>query len=193
MTPRRTTEKRQLIIETAYRLFRDNGYHATGIDRIIAEADVAKMTMYRHFPTKDELIVEVLNYRARRFDAQLDQLAQAAMAPAAKIATIIDWYGRWFGRPDFHGCLFAHALAEFGEADHPVFEAITAQKAGFQRRLGLILAESLAEDRADSIATALFMLFEGATLLAHMGQPEAALANLRLASATLLTASGLPA
>ena len=53
-------DKRQHIIETAYLLFKRHGYHATGIDRIIAEANVAKMTMYRHFPGKDGLIVEVL-------------------------------------------------------------------------------------------------------------------------------------
>lgn len=191
MQPKPAADKRQHIIETAYGLFRDAGYHATGIDRIIAQADVAKMTMYRHFPSKDGLIVEVLNHRAKRFDAQLDRLAQAAMTPAAKITTIIDWYGRWFHRADFHGCLFSHALAEFGEADHPVFKAITAQKDGFRQRLRLILADALPEDRADAAATTLFMLFEGATLLAQMGHAEAALANLRQASATVLTASGV--
>jgi AcrR family transcriptional regulator len=96
-----------------------HGFHATGIDRIISEADVAKMTMYRHFPSKDGLIVEVLDYRARRFEHQLDHLAEQAAEPEQKITTIFGWYGRWFGAPDFHGCLFAHALAEFGEPDHP--------------------------------------------------------------------------
>ena len=108
-------KKRQHIIETAYRLFRRDGFHATGIDRIIAEADVAKMTMYRHFPGKDGLIVEVLDWRARHFDEQLDRLEAAAATPEQKIATIFDWHQRWFDSADFHGCLFQHALAEFGD------------------------------------------------------------------------------
>lgn len=193
MRAKASPNKRQHIIETAYGLFRDNGYHATGIDRIIAEANVAKMTMYRHFPAKDELIIAVLNDRATRFEAQLDDLAQTVMTPAAKISTIIDWYDRWFHRPDFHGCLFAHALAEFGETGHPVSGAVAAQKEGFRQRLQLIFSEALPEEQAEVTATALFMLFEGATLLAHMGHKEAALTNLRAASATILTASGLPA
>ena len=53
--------KRQHVVDTAYSLFKRNGYHATGIDRIIAEADIAKMTMYRHFPSKTDLIVAVLD------------------------------------------------------------------------------------------------------------------------------------
>ncbi|RUZ92526.1 TetR/AcrR family transcriptional regulator, partial [Mesorhizobium sp. M7A.F.Ca.US.003.02.2.1] len=81
MTPSPVSDKRQHVVETAYVLFKRAGFHATGIDRIIAEADVAKMTMYRHFPSKDELIVEVLDYRAMRFDRQLDRLAQEGIPP----------------------------------------------------------------------------------------------------------------
>ncbi|RVB44090.1 TetR/AcrR family transcriptional regulator, partial [Mesorhizobium sp. M7A.F.Ca.CA.004.05.1.1] len=85
MTPSSASGKRQHVVDTAYVLFKRAGFHATGIDRIIAEADVAKMTMYRHFPSKDELIVEVLDYRAMRFDRQLDRLAQEDVPPEQKI------------------------------------------------------------------------------------------------------------
>jgi len=183
------TDKRRHIVETAYALFRSGGYHATGIDRIIAEAGVAKMTMYRHFPSKDGLIVEVLRSRADRFDAQLDQLARTVDTPMRKIETIVGWYERWFDSPDFHGCAFAHALAEFGEAGHPVRAAVVAQKEGFRRRLRLILAVALPDDRADEAATSLFMLFEGATLLAQTGRPDEAIRGLRAAAAAILAAS----
>ncbi|RWX58770.1 TetR/AcrR family transcriptional regulator, partial [Mesorhizobium sp. M4B.F.Ca.ET.089.01.1.1] len=73
MAPARTSAKRQHVVDTAYALFKRDGFHATGIDRIIAEADIAKMTMYRNFPSKDELIVAVLDHRARRFERQLDR------------------------------------------------------------------------------------------------------------------------
>ncbi len=58
------SQRREELVQTAVRLFRKNGYHATGIDRILAEAGVAKMTLYKHFRSKDELILGAL----RRWD-----------------------------------------------------------------------------------------------------------------------------
>ena len=166
-------EKRQHIIETAYRLFKRDGFHATGMDKIIAEAAVAKMTMYRHFPSKDGLIVEVLDWRAQRFKLQLDRLSETTTTPHEKIATIFDWHERWFDSADFHGCLFQHALAEFGKPAHAVFESVVRQKGDLQERIRDILAQSLPYDRAEHVATTLFMLIEAATVLAHMGQGKA--------------------
>lgn len=185
-------EKRQHIIDTAYALFKRHGFHATGIDRIIAEADVAKMTMYRHFPSKNGLIVEVLDYRARRFEHQLDRLAEKAAAPEQKITIIFDWYGRWFQSPDFHGCLFAHALAEFGEPDHPVFKTVAAQKNGLKLRMRQVLEKNMSANQAESTAAALLMLLEGATLMAQMGQGENAIGEAKKAALRLLTTPAAP-
>ncbi|MGV1793624.1 TetR/AcrR family transcriptional regulator [Rhizobium sp. A37_96] len=185
-------EKRQHIVETAYRLFKRDGFHATGIDKIIAEAEVAKMTMYRHFPSKEGLIVEVLDWRAARFKRQLDRLSKAEMTPNEKITAIFDWHERWFESPDFHGCLFQHALAEFGEPTHAVFEAVARQKHDLQQRLRDILAQSLLDARAGHIATTLFMLIEGATVLAHMGQGKAAIVSARKTAADVLASAGTP-
>jgi AcrR family transcriptional regulator len=187
-SPPAASDKRQHIVETAYALFKRLGYHATGIDRIIAQSDVAKMTMYRHFPTKDDLIVAVLEYRAKRFDAQLDRLTQKAATPERKIATIFDWYRHWFEGPDFHGCLFQHALAEFGDPGHPVFKAVAEQKNGFKRRLLRILEETMPRARAASASTALFMLLEGATLLAQLGQGSGAIRDARKAAREIIAA-----
>jgi len=182
-------EKRQHIVATAYRLFKGHGFHATGIDKIIAEAAVAKMTMYRHFPSKDGLIVEVLDWRAKRFDQQLGRLAKAEMTPQEKIVAIFDWHERWFDSPDFHGCLFQHALAEFGEPAHAVFAAVMRQKRDLQRRLRSILTQIMPSDRAGHVAMTLFMLLEGATLLAQMGQGKPAIGNARKTAVSLLTAT----
>jgi len=192
MTPSTLSDKRQHVVETAYALFKRAGFHATGIDRIIAEADVAKMTMYRHFPSKDDLIVAVLDYRARRFDDQLDKLAQKSIAPEQKIAEIFDWHRRWFRRPDFHGCLFAHALAEFGDPGHPVFEAVARQKNGLRQRMRSILSEVMPRGRAENVAATLFMLIEGATLMAQMGQGDTALREARKAALDIIAASRRP-
>lgn len=182
------SDKRRHVVETAYALFKRDGFHATGIDRIIAEAEVAKMTMYRHFPSKDDLIVQVLDYRARRFDRQLDRLAEGAVTPEQKIATIFDWYERWFRSADFHGCLFAHALAEFGNPEHPVFKAVAGQKNGLRRRMQSILEDIMPPDRAASTAAALLMLIEGATLMAEMGQVDTAICVARKAAFSIIAA-----
>jgi AcrR family transcriptional regulator len=185
-------EKRQQIIETAYSLFKRDGFHATGIDRIIAEAKVAKMTMYRHFPSKDGLIVEVLAWRARRFERQLDRLAERGGSVERRIVGILDWYDRWFRSPDFHGCLFAHALAEYADPAHDVFRAAAEQKASLKRRLRTILEERTAADRAASTSAALLMLIEGATLLAQAGQGETAIEDVRRAARSLLATAAAP-
>ena len=183
-------EKRHHIVETAYRLFKRDGFHATGIDKIIAEADVAKMTMYRHFPSKDGLIVEVLAWRAGRFKQQIQRLSEAERTPGEKITAIFDWHERWFESPDFHGCLFQHAIAEFGEPGHPVFEAVLQQKSDLRDELGNILLASMPENRAKSLAITLFMLIEGATVLAQMGQGRIALDNARAIADGILAAEG---
>ena len=179
-------EKRQHIVETAYELFKRFGFHATGIDRIIAEADVAKMTMYRHFPSKVGLIVEVLTYRAERFERQLDRVSEQFETAEQKIASIFDWYERWFQTPDFHGCLFAHALAEFGDSLHPVFKAVAAQKNALRLRMRQILEEAMPADRADGVAAALLMLLEGATLMAQMGQGDTAIREAKKTAVSLV-------
>ncbi|MFK0690515.1 TetR/AcrR family transcriptional regulator [Mesorhizobium sp. IMUNJ 23033] len=190
MTRSSASGKRQHVIDTAYALFKQGGFHATGIDRIIAEADIAKMTMYRHFPSKDELIVEVLDYRAGRFDRQLDRLEQEGITPEQKISKIFDWHERWFRSADFHGCLFAHALAEFGDPGHPVFKAVARQKSGLRSRMQAILEHVMPPDRAEGAAAALLMLIEGATLMAQMGQP--AIGNARKAAAAIIAAASVP-
>ncbi|TPI39645.1 TetR/AcrR family transcriptional regulator [Mesorhizobium sp. B3-1-9] len=192
MTEPTRTDKRRHIVETAYGLFKRVGFHATGIDRIIAEAGVAKMTMYRHFPSKDDLMVEVLAYRAGRFNRQLDRLAEQAATPEQKIGTIFDCYGRWFRSADFHGCLFAHALAEFGDPAHPVFQAAVRQKNGLKRRMRLILEETMPADAAESVSAALLMLLEGATLMARMGRPDAAIRDARSAAMAILATRERP-
>lgn len=192
MTSSPASDKRQHVVETAYALFKRAGFHATGIDRIIAAADVAKMTMYRHFPSKDELIVEVLDYRARRFDRQLDRLAQEGITPEQKIEKIFDWHERWFRSPDFHGCLFAHALAEFGDPEHPVFKAVTRQKNGLRQRMQSILEGVMPRGRAGSAAAVLLMLIEGATLMAQMGQADTAIRDARKAALGIIAASRRP-
>jgi hypothetical protein len=134
----------------------------------------------------------VLDYRARRFESQLDRLAQQGTTPEQKIGEIFDWHERWFRSPDFRGCLFADALAEFGVPRHPVFKAVARQKNGLKRHMRSILEEVMPRGRAESVAATLLMLIEGATLLAQMGQADIAIRDARKAALGIIAASRRP-
>src|SRR4029079_6900968 len=121
MPPKQQTSKaRQRILETAERLFYQEGVRAVGIDRIIAEARVAKMSLYKHFPSKDDLILEVLKYREEIvlgfFRSAMERHVKKAKNPLrAFFAALKDF----FESPGFRGCPFQNAAVELAEPRPP--------------------------------------------------------------------------
>src|SRR6185312_7326169 len=99
---------RERVLETAYRLFSAHGTRAVGVDRIIAEAGTAKMTLYRNFASKDDLIVAFLAAREQRWTRGWLQaeVERRATTPRARLLAIFDVFGEWFAREDFEGCSF---------------------------------------------------------------------------------------
>ncbi|MFM5167203.1 TetR/AcrR family transcriptional regulator [Aeromonas veronii] len=175
------SEKRQQLVATAYRLFNRHGFHATGIDRIWAEAGSTKRTLYRHFPTKDALIEEVLLARDREFFALLDQRLADVTGREDRLQALFDGFAEWFGRTDFYGCNFINASAEFADPRHPVRKLVMAHK---QALLGWVINQlncSLAQ------ATELCLLLEGAIVMAHSYQQPLALEQARMLAKTILT------
>ncbi len=122
------SEKRQQLMATAYRLFNRHGFHATGIDRIWAEAGSTKRTLYRHFPTKDALIEAVLLSREQEFFALLEGKLAGLEGRVSRLQALLDGFGEWFGRRDFYGCNFINASAEFADPRHPVRKLVVAHK-----------------------------------------------------------------
>src|SRR3954462_2737543 len=104
---RETSEARQRILETADRLFYGNGIRAVGIDRIIAEANVAKMSLYKHFPSKDDLILAVLQHRERGvlvfFRSAMERHGKREKSPLRAFFAALK---EWFEMPGFRGCAF---------------------------------------------------------------------------------------
>jgi AcrR family transcriptional regulator len=108
------------ILQTAAELFYRHGIHSVGIDRIIEESGVAKMTFYRHFPSKARLIAEYLAQQEQNWQRLVAQFTGDARTPAAKLLAIFDALERAIKNPGFCGCPFIKALAEFGpERDEP--------------------------------------------------------------------------
>lgn len=107
------TSARERILETALRLFYAHGTRGVGIDRIIAESGVAKMSFYNHFPSKADLVAAFLDERHRRWMAWFETgLTTRAAKPGASLAGVADVLRTWFAAPDFHGCAFINILAE---------------------------------------------------------------------------------
>nr|WP_277606853.1 TetR/AcrR family transcriptional regulator [Aeromonas sp. MR7] len=171
-------------METAYRLFNRHGFHATGIDRIWAEAGSTKRTLYRHFPTKDALIEEVLLSREREFFALLEARLAGREGREDRLHALFDGFGEWFGRSDFYGCNFINASAEFADPRHPVRKLVVAHKQALLNWVRAQLGCSL------SHATGLCLLLEGAVVMAHSYQQPLALEQARSLALALLCADG---
>src|SRR5262245_13531136 len=135
-----TSEARQRILETADRLFYQEGVRAVGIDRIIAEADVAKMSLYNHFRSKDDLILAVMKYREESvlefFRLAMERHAKKAKNPLrAFFAALKDM----FELPEFRGCPFQNAAVELADPAHPGAEFVRGHKRRFSQFLrGLV-------------------------------------------------------
>jgi len=168
-------QKREHLIEVATDLFNRCGYHASGIDRVIAEAGIAKTTLYRHFPSKEDLIVAVL----KRIDSQYREgMRQAVdgMTRDAKVKLLatFDVLEDWFRGATFYGCPFMSAASEFNLRNSPVFQEVVLHK-----RLMIAYFEELARaaglNEPTRIGEEINLLHEGATAVAQVsGDPQPA-------------------
>jgi AcrR family transcriptional regulator len=145
---------RDRILDTAKRLFYRDGLRATGIDRIVAESGVAKMSLYRHFPSKDDLIAAFLDWRHDHWTAWFTAAVDARLARGEGLAAVADVLGEWFAQEDFRGCAFINAVAETGATDNPRYreQAVRHKRdlarylAGLATRLGLAAPDQVAEE-----------------------------------------------
>lgn len=151
-----TPSARDRILDTAARLFYRDGYRATGIDRIIAESGVAKMSLYRHFPSKNDLIFEYLQRRHEFWMAWFEAGVRRRLAARANLDVLADTLGEWFGTADYRGCAFINMVAESGggAGDDPrLLEQAVSYKASLQdftaaiaRELGLAPPHEVGEE-----------------------------------------------
>src|SRR5262249_35462201 len=163
---RETSEARQRLLDTADRLFYQDGIRAVGIDHIIAEAGVAKMTLYTYFPSKDDLIVAVLQYQ----EAQVLAFFRTAMARHATQA--MDALRAFFAaleegleRPGFRGCAFQNAAVELADPAHPGRQLVRDHKRRFAALLRGVVEEAVGPGAA-TLAPAIALLVEGAIVTA---------------------------
>jgi len=172
---RETSEARQRILETADRLFYQDGIRAVGIDRIIVEAGVAKMSLYKHFPSKDNLILAVLKHREEGvlefFHSAMERHGKQAKSPLRAFFAALK---EWFETPGFRGCAFQNAAVELADPAHAGTEFVRGHKQRFGEFLRGLVEEAVGKSAA-KVAPAVALLVEGAIVTAVIqGKPDAA-------------------
>jgi AcrR family transcriptional regulator len=159
--------KRQHVIDSAKELFEREGFHATGIERILEHANVAKMTLYNNFGSKDALIVAVLEQSSRTMVEHLVTIAQQAGSdPYEQILGIFGALGDWYDDPAFCGCIFQAATAEYPDPDCEIAQAARAHQIRLTDLFRDLCTKAELRD-PDALARRLALLASGATCVAR--------------------------
>jgi len=166
---------RERLSRAAYELFSREGVRSVGVDAVIARAGTAKMTLYRNFPSKDDLILEFLRRREQLWTRQWLETESRRRGETSRdrLLAIFDVFSEWFSRPDFEGCSFLTTMIEISDRDHPVHQAAVGHLANIRGYIEELAAEMGIRD-ADSFARKWHILMKGSIMAAHEGDTEAA-------------------
>jgi AcrR family transcriptional regulator len=185
------TSRRDHLVETALELFYRHGFHATGIDCILAASGVAKMTLYKHFRSKEDLILAVLRLRDERFREWFKGSVESrARSPRKLLIAIFDVLEEWFSAAGFQGDMFTHAAAEYGDPAHPIHVAAADHKAAIRCYFQDLASAAGARD-PDALANQLALLAEGAVVTAHVTGNMRSARHARRIAKMLLKNAGL--
>lgn len=165
---------REQIMDASYELFSQRGIRAVGVNEVIERAGVAIATLYRHFPSKDELVLAFLQLREQRWTKDLVEAGAISRGanPEQRLLAIFDVFDEWFHREDFEACSFINVLLELGP-EHPAGDASVwhlEQIRSFVRRL----AEEAGLRDTESLAHSFHILMKGSIIAASEGDTHAA-------------------
>jgi AcrR family transcriptional regulator len=172
----RATQARERLLEAAYSLFSRRGVQAVGIDEVVATADVAKATLYRHFPSKNDLTLAFLERRERLWTREWVEAEARRRGRTAEeqLLAIFDLFDEWFRQDDFEGCSFVNVLLEYGgRSGHPVAEACATHLENI-RSIVRTLAEEAGLRDPSGFALSWHILMKGSIVQAGEGDVDAA-------------------
>lgn len=159
---KRGTAVREKILHTADELFYREGIRAIGVDTVVEISGVAKTSLYRWFPTKDDLIAAFLEHRNSLFWAEWDKASLKHRGnPKAELLAHLRWITKYISGPDFRACPFLMAATEFPHADHPSRAVCVANKQEMRRRVLALVREIKVADPL-MVADQIVMLIDGA-------------------------------
>ncbi|AOJ41188.1 TetR family transcriptional regulator [Burkholderia lata] len=161
-TPGNAPDTRERILQTASELFYREGTRAVGVDLIVAQAGVAKTSLYRYFTTKDDLIEAFLLREDADFWAHWDAVAaQYRRTPREELDAQLQWIGERIARPGYRGCPQINIAAEYADGNHPARKVAVAHKQELRRRL-TELADAMGVDEPETFALRLATVIDGA-------------------------------
>ena len=170
----KTRPARERILLTAHDLFYREGIRSTGIDTVIEHAGVTKVTFYRHFKSKNDLIVAYLEYRHERW---MGWFTAALQRHGGTLQALVPTMAEWFRSPEYRGCAFINAVSEIAPALPQVTEITRGHKAEMQQALAALLPASR---RRESLARSLALVVDGSIVQAQFRpDPEPVLRDLR--------------
>jgi AcrR family transcriptional regulator len=168
------SDARERILDSSYDLFSRRGIRGVGIDEVIERAGVAKATLYRHFPSKDELVLAFLERREQLWTRELVEAGARSRGatPEEQLLAIFDVFDEWFRREDFEACSFINVLLEMG----PQHIAGGASVRHLENIRSMVrrLAEEAGIRETDSFARSWHILMKGSIVAAAEGDAEAA-------------------
>lgn len=157
---------RERILLNAHDLFYRDGIRATGIDKVIAESGVTKVTFYRHFPSKNALICEFLEYRHQRWiNWFVEALSRHGAKPGGGLMPLLPTLAEWFNNPIYRGCAFINSVAELGGD----LEEVIAISKRHKQDMTAIIADLLPQSETSSeVANAVAIAIDGAIVKAQL-------------------------
>ena len=194
-TRRSSSVVREKVLDAAYGLFSRQGIRAVGVDAIIARAGVAKMTFYRHFPSKEDLVLAFLERREQLWTREWleKQIKQRAPTPREQLMVIFDLFEEWFQRDDFEGCSFIATMLEMsGSGDNKVLTATRSHLAHIRLLLQGLAEEAGLREPAE-LAWNLQLIMAGSIVARGYGDDDAARRARSSAEGLIAMAAGSPA
>lgn len=164
--------KRDELVREALKVFYQGGFHCTGMDTLVAATGISKTTMFKHFRSKEELILAVLRLRDENFrNWVIRRVQELASTPRDQMLALFDVLNEWFAQPEFRGCMFIKASAEFQEPDNPIHVQSAEHKRLFLQFISGLATVAGAKEPL-LLARQLLLLKEGAIVAKHMGFDE---------------------
>lgn len=158
----RAPSVRERILETAATLFYREGVRAVGVDLVVERSGVAKTSLYRHFATKDDLVVAFLEHEDAEYWRDWDSVAAKEKDDAeAELKAHLRWIADHIAAPNYRGCPFLNVATEFPAPEHPARAVAMRNKTELLRRLG-VLAKAMGVRKPDELAAQLVLLIDGA-------------------------------
>ncbi len=174
------------ILSVATDLFQTRGINSTGVDTIVAVAGTTKMTLYKYFNSKEELILEVLNKGHQDFQSWLnDKLSSNSKKPSEKLQKLFDFIEEWVTAPEFRGMAFIKASAEFPNEENAIHKLSSEQSREFKQYIQDLATQAGIKD-AEGLSLQLSMLFEGAVQAEQMKRGSGAIKYAKKAAKILI-------